>query len=143
MAHPDLNALKSALFPIARKMLTEHAEFFPCAATMKLDGEIVDCSAFNAGEHPSSQHLIETFTGEFRKLASKGEIKAAGICCDVRVATKDRPEKMDAVQFALEHVNGEAVNVFMPYDVDSSGDVRFGAIFASGREKQFFFQPNL
>ncbi len=138
MAHPDLNALKSALLPIAKHMLTEHGEFFPCGAVMKLDGKIVNCSTFDGDERPPSQKLIEILTNEFRELASKGEIKAAGICFDVRVATQNHPEKVDAVQFALEHMNGEAVNVFMPYDLDSSREVSFGAMFASLRDKQFF-----
>lgn len=138
MAHPDLNALKNVLLPIAKKMLTEHGEFFPYGAVMRLDGEIVNCSTVHVDEHPSSQTLIEMFTNEFHELASKGEIRAAGICCDVRVSTRDHPAKVDAVQFALEHTNGEAVNVYLPYDLDSSREVRFNAIFASPRDRQFF-----
>ena len=58
MAHPDLNALKNALLPIAKKMLAEHGEFFPCGAVMNLDGKIVNCSASDGDEHPPSQKLI-------------------------------------------------------------------------------------
>ena len=138
MAHPDLNALKDALMPVAKRMLAEHGEFFPYGALMKLDGEIVNCSPYDGDEHPPSKKLIDILTQDFQLSAAKGEIRAAGICCDVRVATPEHPEKIDAVQFALEHQNGEAVDVFLPYDLDSSGEVRYGALFAARRDKQFF-----
>jgi hypothetical protein len=138
VAHPDLNALKNALLPVAKKMLTEHGEFFPYGAFMKLNGEIVDCSASDGGEHPLSKRLIEILTENFQQRAAKGEIRAAGICCDVRVARPEQKVKVDAVQFALEHQNGEAVDVFLPYDLDSSGEALFGELFATRRDNQFF-----
>jgi hypothetical protein len=139
MAHPDLNALKNVLLPVAKRMLTEHGEFFPTGVVMNLDGEIVNCSALESGdEHPASQAVIDVLTENLRELASRGDIRAAGICCDVRVATQEHPEKVDAVQFALEHANGESVDVFLPYDLDSSNEVRFGRMFASRRQSQFF-----
>lgn len=138
MAHPDLNALLDTLLPFAKKMLEEHAEFFPYGAFMKLDGEIVHCSASDEDEQPLSQKLIDILTENLQQRAAKGEIRAAGICCDVRVTRPKQAEKVDAVQFALEHQNGEAVDVFLPYDLDASGDVLYGELFASRREKQFF-----
>jgi hypothetical protein len=97
MAHPDLNALKDTLYPIAKKMLAEHGEFFPCGAFVKLDGEIVHCAFSDGDEHPASQKVIDMLTAKFGELASRREIRAAGICFDVRVATKDRPQKLDAL----------------------------------------------
>ena len=138
MAHPDLNALKDSLLPIAKQMLTEHGEFFPFGAFMKVNGEIVDCSAADENEHPPSKKLIDVLTDDFRRRAANKEIRAAGICCDVRVARPGETEKTDAVQFALEHENGEALDVFLPYDLDSSGEVVCGELFATYREKQFF-----
>ncbi len=138
MAHPDLNALKDALLPVAKRMLAEHGEFFPYGALMKLDGEIVNCSPYDGNEHPPSQKLIDILTREFQLRAAKGEIRAAGICCDVRVARPEQPGNVDAVQFALEHQNGEAVNVFLPYDLDSSGEVQYRELFATKREVNFF-----
>ena len=138
MAHPDLNTLKDALLPVAKRMLAEHGEFFPYGALMKLDGEIVNCSPYDGDEHPPSKKLIDMLTRDFQLHAAKGEIRAAGICCDVRVAQSKQPEKVDAVQFALEHQNGEAVDVFLPYDLDSTGEVRYGELFTACRDKQCF-----
>ena len=112
MAHPDLKLLKDSLLPIAQRMLSEHGEFFPYGAFMEQDGEIVDCSPDAGNEHPPSRKLIDILTQDFQCRATKGEIRAASICCDVRVATPEHPEKFDAIQFGLEHQNGEAVNVF-------------------------------
>jgi hypothetical protein len=139
MAHADLNMLKDSLLPVAKKMLTEHGEFFPYGQFMKQNGEIVDCAVSGEDENPPAKELIEILTSDFQKRAAKGEIRAAGICCDVKVATPEHPEKMDAIQFALEHQNGETVDVFLPYDLDSSGEVVYGKIFATTRKKEFFF----
>lgn len=138
MAHPDLNILKDSLLPVARKMLTDHGEFFPCGQFMKQNGQIVSCSPYDSDEHPPSKKLIEILVHDFQQRATKGEIRAAGICCDVRVATPEHPEKIDAVLFALEHQNGEAVDVFLPYNLDSAGEVRFGEMIATRRVKEFF-----
>lgn len=138
MAHPDLNALMDAMVPLAKRMLAEYGEFFPYGAFMKLDGKIVDCGVSGEDEHPPSKELIEILSKDFKRRAANGEIRAAGICCNVRVARVGHPEKVDAVQIALEHENGEAVDVFLPYDLDSSGEVRFGELFAAPRQKQFF-----
>jgi hypothetical protein len=138
MAHPDLNKLLDTMLPLAKKLLGEFGDFLPYGAFMKLDGAIVDCGVSGKDEHPPSKELIEILTLDFQQRAAKGEIRAAGICCDVRVATPKHPEKVDAVQFALEHQNGEAVNVFLPYDLDSSGEVQYGELFAAKRERNFF-----
>lgn len=138
MAHPDLNALKDALLPVAKRMLAEHGEFFPYGAFMKLNGEIVDCSADDEDEHPPSKRLIDVLTEDFRQRAARGEIRAAGICSDVRVARPGQTEKNDAVHFALEHQSGEALDVFLPYNLDSSNEVVYGELFATQRTKQFF-----
>ena len=138
MAHPDLNALKDALLPVAKRMLTEHGEFFPYGAFMKLNGEIVDCSVDDEDEHPPSKRLIDVLTDDFRQRAAKGEVRAVGICSDVRVARPGQTKKTDAVHFALEHQNGEALDVFLPYDLDTAGEVVYGELFAMQRAKQFF-----
>ena len=138
MAHPDLNLLKDAVLPVAKQLLSEYGEFFPYGAFMKLNGEVVDCSVSEAEERPPSTTLIKILTEDFQRRAAKGEIRAAGICCDVRVARPSQAEKSDAVQFALEHANGEALDVFLPYDLDSSGEVLYGELFATCRDKQFF-----
>jgi hypothetical protein len=138
MAHPDLNRLLEAMTPLSKRLLDEFGDFLPYGAFMKLDGTIVDCAVSGEEEHPPSKELIQALTLDFQKRAAKGEIRAAGICCDVKVATPENPEKTDAVQFALEHRNGEAVDVFLPYDLDSSGEVVYGEMFATQRDKRFF-----
>ena len=116
MAHRDLNELKDALLPVAKQMLAEHGEFFPYGAFMKLNGEIVSCTAADPAEHPPSNRLIEILTRDFQQRAAKGEIVAAAICSDVRVLRPGETAKVDAVQFALEHKNGEACDMSQAKD---------------------------
>lgn len=138
MAHRDLNLLKDTLLPVATQMLTEDGEFFPYGAFMKSNGEIVHCAPDSQDEHPPSQLLFQILRDDFRKRAANKEIRAAGICSDVRVARPGDSEKHDAVHFALEHNNGEALDVFLPYNLDSAGAVVYGEMFATERDRQFF-----
>ena len=138
MAHPDLNALKDALLPLAKRMLATYGEFFPYGAFMRPNGEIVDCGVQDRDEHPPSEKLLHVLTREFRRRAVNKEIRAAGICCDVKVSRPGSDVKTDAIQFRLEHVNGEAVDVFIPYKLVSVGKIEFEEMFATARDREVF-----
>lgn len=138
MAHPDLNELLNALLPFAQQMLAEHGEFYPFGSTMTVEGEIVAQGASIGEEHPKSQPLIELLTEAYRQQALNGEIRAAGICYDVRTIPPGQTEKTDAVCLALEHQTGQSVSVFVPYKKGLFGKVKYGAIFAAAREPEFF-----
>jgi hypothetical protein len=141
MAHPDLNQLLNSLLPFAERMLAEHGEFFPFGRTMKPDGEIAAAGAYDGDEHPPSQSVIDLLTQAFRQEARNGELRAAGICHDVRTIPPGQSEKCDAICASMEHQSGEAVNVFVPYQKTGKGDIQYGQIFATGRTSQFF-APN-
>ena len=112
--------------------------FSAYGAFIKKDGEIVNCSPYDRTEHPPSKKLIDLLAQDFRLRAVKGEIRAAGICFDVRVVKEGEQNTIDAIQFALEHQNGEAVNVFLPYNLDAAGEVIYGELFAAARDREFF-----
>jgi len=139
MAHPDLNELMNTLLPFAKKMLTEHGEFFPFGASMSADGSVVHVGAKERNdEHPPSQRLIDLLTQSFQEQARSGDIRAAGICFDVRITPPGQSQKTDAVQMALEHQSGEVVDVFLPYWRDASDSLHYGELFASQRDATFF-----
>jgi hypothetical protein len=141
MAHPDLDQLFEALFPFAQLMLSEHGEFYPFGATMQQDGEIVSIGARDDDDdHPPSQHLIDLLTRAFHRQVASGSLRAAGICYDVCIIPPGESVKTDAICCSLEHLSGESVDVFVPYQRNDRDGVRYGKTFAQRRSRQFFAQ---
>jgi hypothetical protein len=139
MAHSDLNTLLNVLLPFAELMLTEDGEFYPFGAKMSLDGEVVNVGAKIEGEeHPPSQGLIELLTQNFQQQTNEGRLLAAGICYDARTTLPDENRSSNAVCCSLEHLSGEAVDVYVPYERDVDGKVRYGQVFATLRTPEFF-----
>ncbi|MFO0874139.1 MAG: hypothetical protein U0575_09230 [Phycisphaerales bacterium] len=140
MAHPDLDNLMNALLPFAQQMLAKHGEFYPYGSTMTTGGEIVSQAAYDGDDHPQSQPLIERMTQAFRAMAASGEIRAAGICYDVRTIPPGQTEKTDAICLGLEHQTGQSVSVFLPYKKGWFGKIRYGELFATRRDAEIFVQ---
>ncbi len=124
MAHPDLDNLLNRILPFAQQMLAKHGEFYPFGSTMKTSGEITA--------------LIDLLTQAFRNEALAGQIRAAGICYDVRTIAPGQTEKTDAICVGLEHNTGQCVSVFLPYKKGWFGKIQYGQLFASARDPQIF-----
>jgi hypothetical protein len=58
----------------------------------------------------------------------------------VLVTPPNAHDKSDAIQLALEHCGGEAADVFLPYQLDAGGALRYGEMFSCTRDAQFFNQ---
>jgi hypothetical protein len=138
MLHPDLNQLLNSLLPQAERMLAEHGEFSPFGGTMNQDGEIVAVSGHDGKQHPPSQSVIELMTQSLRQRARSGQLRAVGICYDARTIPPGQTEKCDAVCASVEHQSGEAINLILPYEKTSKGDVQYGQKFSTLRVPQFF-----
>jgi hypothetical protein len=141
MAHSDLNDLLNALLPMAEMLLTKQGEFYPIGAIMLSCGEIRHVGAkIEGNDHPPSQSLIDLLTETFQKEATKGNLRAAGICYDVLTVPPGKHQKQDAICCGLEHYSGEVVDVFKPYARTEDGTFHFDDIFAAKRMSQFFCQ---
>jgi hypothetical protein len=119
-------------------MLKKHGEFFPFAASMSPDGVIAAVGGYDGDEHPRSQDVINLLTEAFREQAAAGQIKAGGICFDARVVPPGQVEKSDAICSRLEHEDGEAIEVYLPYRKGLLGRLKYGEIFASQGTPQIF-----
>ncbi len=138
MAHPDLDELLNHLLPFAIETLQKHGEFYPFGASMRTDSTIATVYAQTGDEHPPSQDLIDMIVQGLHKQAEHGEIRACGICLDVRTIPPGETEKTDAVCARLEHAQGEAVDVYLPYRKDDDGEFSFGELFAAPAERDVF-----
>lgn len=137
MAHPDLQALSDSLFKFTRTLLNDLGGFNPWGAAMYSSGEIQWLGASNGEDYPPAQELIDLLTDTFKRECTRGHLRAVGICCDVLVQSPGQSVKSDAVCCSLEHISGEAVDMFMPYTKTSEG-LRYGEIYSSPREPRFF-----
>ena len=121
--------LMNAVLPFAKKMLSEHGEFYPYGASMKPDGKIVEAGASDGREHPPSQALIDLLREAFRADAQKGAIIASATVYDVRIVPPGSASKTDAVAVELDHRDNYSVVVLFPYTI-SGGTVQFSEPFA-------------
>jgi hypothetical protein len=142
MAHSDLQALFDTLLPFTQKLLSEHGGFNPWAATMSSTGEIQWIGADNGEEFPHAQVLIDMLTETFQRQSTRGVFRAIGICYDARVVPPGQSDKSDAVCCSLEHVSGEAIDVFVPYTKADDG-IRYAEIFSVHRAARFFLPTEI
>ncbi len=140
MAHPDFDPLVNWLLPFAKQMLAENGEFHPFAAMMKTDGEIVAVGV-QLDDGASTQEVLDFMVQALRAEATRGEIKASGICLDVRTIPPGSDQKTDAICVRLEHVEGDTVEVYLPYRKKFFGKIAFGELFAARGECAIFPTP--
>jgi hypothetical protein len=132
----EIEKLLNYLMPFAEERLNRDGEFYPYAAMVAADGELKSGSAAE-GEDPDVADLLVALHQELRDLAAEGSIRASGIAADVTLTDPDSGKTTDAVQLELDHAEGDAVDVYVPYESASEG-VRFGdLVSAKGREPVF------
>jgi hypothetical protein len=107
-AQEDLDALLELTLPFAKQQLAEHGEFFPFAAAVGADGAPRLIAADpGLGDRPASTDVLDQLVGGLREQA--GDIRAAALVDDVRVG------ESDAARVELEHRDGQAICVLLPY----------------------------
>ena len=138
MARPDLDALLNAALPFAQEMLAKRGAFYPFGAAMQSDGKIVQTAGYTGEEFPEPQELIQLLLGAFRAQAEKGDVRATALRLDARTIPPGESKKMDAICVRLEHADGEAIDVFLPYRKASSGQITYTQLFAAQAEPNVF-----
>lgn len=123
----ELDEMLGPLFTFAQDMLRKHGEFYPFAHAMANDGKVGIVAGYTGDEHPASNEVIELLVQALRAQAAAGEIKASGICYDVRMSGPDG-KPTDAIAVSLEHLAGDSVVVLMPYSKGRFSGVSFGQI---------------
>lgn len=138
MARADLEELMNMLVPFAQQMLGKSGEYYPFGASMRPDGQVVQNAAHTGNEHPPSQELIDMLIGVFRHEAAAGQLRAMGICYDVRITPPGSTEKSDAICVQLEHMDGEAIKIYVPDKKGWFGKVKYADLFASKGQQDIF-----
>jgi hypothetical protein len=106
---------------------------------MSHDGEIAYSSGLDGEEEqPDSTRVLELLLEAYAGQAASGQIRAAGVCMDVTVVPPDGGEPVDAMCAQLEHAEGEAVDVFLPYHLDPDGGLEYDDLFAGPGDPRVF-----
>jgi hypothetical protein len=108
VAQDDLDGLLSVVVPFAEEMLGKHGEFFPFGGSISSHGD-ASLTAAEPGraETPSSDRLLAGLYEGARANATT--TRAAAFVADVRT------DGSDAVRVELEHLEGVALVVLLPY----------------------------
>jgi hypothetical protein len=129
-AQRDLDGLLNTVMPFAEQALGAHGEFFPYGATVTGTGETRMIAADpGLGERPESNAVLTALYEGAREAASSQ--RAVAFVADVRL------DGSDAVQVELEHAEGVALVIALPYSRSRfKKAVTFGAPRASaGRQR--------
>jgi hypothetical protein len=118
-AQAELDGLVGAALGMAQHLLSKNHEFYPFGAAVEA-GNVVEFiagrSATDGDEHPSPQAVLEGSEAVLR--ARRHRLRAAALVSDVR--TPDG----EAVQVDLEHVEGAALRILLPYTRHRLGRVK-------------------
>ncbi len=108
LAQDDLDGLLSIVVPFAEDMLGKHGEFYPFGGSISSHGDAsLTAAELGLGESPSSDRLLAGLYEGARAHAAT--TRAAAFVTDVRV------DGSDAVRVELEHLEGVALDVLLPY----------------------------
>ncbi|MDR2988199.1 MAG: hypothetical protein LBV34_25525 [Nocardiopsaceae bacterium] len=104
----DLDDLLNVTLPFAQQMLEKSGEFYPFGAAMSTIGEARMLAADSGrGDHPASRVVLASLLDGVRQY--RDNYRAVALCSDVRLTDSD------AVRVELEHMEGLAMAVLLPY----------------------------
>jgi len=114
----DFDRLAEVTIAAARNFLDQAGDFIPFPMVIKADGELalIGLEQPLPPTPPDPQEVIDGILGLFRDR--RDSIRALAVGADVEVPA----EAMDAIEVRLEHRDGTAITVIVPYQIDSLDD---------------------
>jgi hypothetical protein len=127
-----MDALLNAALPFARQQLATHGEFFPYGLAMTHDGQITMAAGYTGTEQPPSTEVLQILYEGLRAQAQQN--RGAAVVSDVRL----RGQGTDAIQVEVEHREGVALKVFLPYRVKRHGQLETGQMSGEAGERRIW-----
>jgi len=107
-AQDDLDALLDLSLPFAQQMLDKRGEFLPYGAEVSREGEThLVAGVAERDAPPLSAEVIAVLVARFTH--DRDSLRAIAVVADVRTAGSD------AVRVELEHREGHAIVILLPY----------------------------
>jgi hypothetical protein len=132
----DLRLLLATLREYAGYVLLDCPVFKPFGASLDNNGKVGLAVAQLEGKPELDAYRQALLLG-FRKMAERGEIRAAGYCQKGREGTSGRDE-VEVIWICLEHRAGMSGKVSMTFSVDGPEKVTFGESFIQRDERRIF-----
>jgi hypothetical protein len=133
-AQADVDRTLNEALPFAQQLLDRHGEFFPYAVKMAVSGDIgVVAADPGQGEHPISTDVLSVL---YQGLTLEREtLRATGVVSDVKTGSPPS----DAIRVEIEHREGAALAVYLPYTKKRFGrGVNYGDIQAASGERRIW-----
>ena len=124
-AQQQLDELLNVALGFAQQELGKHGEFFPYAAAIGEGGEpeLIAVRPAEGGERPASADVIDSCVETL--VERRERIQAAAVVADVSAPDGD------AIRVELEHVEGHALAVLLPYSKKRfGGGIDYGELRA-------------
>ncbi len=126
-AQADLDCLLNPALGFAQQQLEKHGEFFPYAVVVRADSEteMVASRPDVTDDRPPSADVV---TACRTTLAERrDQLRAAAVIADVRL-----PGGEDAIRVELEHTEGPALTILLPYSKKRFGrGIEYGQLQAA------------
>jgi hypothetical protein len=138
MINEDLNTLFNLMFSHALDRVSTCGKFNPCCVSMDKVGGIEPCVAKRTGKNPLTSRYVVSMHKKLHRQAQAGDVRALGFCCTFH-ESPGLSENERVMLFVLEHKNGEAMELQLPYLIDAAEpSVTLGFLRAKARECGFF-----
>ena len=133
-AQSDVDSTLDAAIRVAQQHLAESSEFDPFALVTDLDGRLLaaDVDLSSLGKHPESDRIADATVNQLHSIATT--IRCAALTVNTRLSEM----KTDAVEVRIEHREGAALLVFLPYKRP-----RFGGGIDFGDLRAYPAAPNI
>jgi hypothetical protein len=129
----DMDAMLAAALPFAEKMLAKHGAFAPYASSMSSSGEIGMVAAHAESEQPVTADVLATLYDGLR--VRSGDLRAVAVAYDVKI----RDSGEDAIQIEIEHREGMALAILLPYKKKRfGGGVTYGTMSARPGQRRIW-----
>lgn len=128
----DCEKLFEEAIPLAKKMLSQYAEFHPYAVLSWRDKDyehvaiVIDGEPYGFGERRVRE--LWKKIGNFKR--EEGFLCSALVINLGNVKNPQTGAVNDCIQVCLRHTEGYSIDVFLPYSLDSGAEPVYGSIFA-------------
>jgi len=125
--------------PFVEDLLTQFGEFYPLAAAINKNDEIVQVGVDVGEEHPPSTKVIAELKAGLKQAALIGDYTCIAIFYDVKVKSQETGQPTDAIAvFAETTKDNTAFNFYYPYSINPDNTLIFAKSFGSTIEKEIF-----
>ncbi len=133
-AQVELDRLLSTALSLARQHLSESSDFEPFAIVIDREARIlaVDWDTSPLGKHPEVEQIIEAAVAQLRHI--RASARATALVINTRVAR----DRTDAVEVRMEHAEGKALLVLLPYK-----RAKFGSLVEYGSFTAYAGKPEI